>query len=162
MYIKSLWWLFQCIPDSIRLRHHHRQHLHLISRALSLFRVFSQADLLAHRVWAPTTTTATTGIGRVEHRLPSSSSAVTGFSAAVPTTDCLLPFLLQLIFTVAIIFFSTNSTSAQPPPSTMHLSPRTSPLSMWILLYTFLLTSMVQEVLAARLPDIYWNATNPM
>lgn len=45
----------------------------------------------------------------------------------------------------------------------MHLYyPRSSPLSIWILLYTFLFTSVVQEVLAARLPDIYWNATNPM
>ena len=41
------------------------------------------------------------------------------------------------------------------------LYPRTSPLSIWIILYTFLLASVV-EVLAARLPDIYWNATNPM
>ncbi|KAH9388894.1 hypothetical protein TYRP_008243 [Tyrophagus putrescentiae] len=90
------------------------------------------------------------------------SSSVAFLDTKCPLSPANPLSVKALIFTVAIIFFSTNSTSAQPPPSTMHLSPRTSPLSMWILLYTFLLTSMVQEVLAARLPDIYWNATNPM
>ncbi|KAF7489893.1 Ephrin-A4 [Sarcoptes scabiei] len=40
-----------------------------------------------------------------------------------------------------------------------YLSP--TPLTFYILFYTSLITSIV-EVMSARLPDIYWNSTNPI